>query len=335
MTTTRWLLLLSCAAALAPAARAHLTPIDPSTCALDVTLTLPDAGLTAAVDPPAPGDLERFTYNPDTSPTQSLAQACPADPADPAGRCGAVVPRGFVIGGTAGTLALPAVFVLRMLSSGDLDATVPITFTAGGPPVAVPFTLTTGFALGGAAPVLGAPLDAGGAMRLVGYGASDALPPPLGGSAIEIALACVHAPPPDRDQFAPAPRLTKVRGILTAKKTKLVMTLESELSFAVDPTGSPTVLRVARDEVVLMEQLVALQPGPRGRFVSSGATLTVSPLARKGVRAQKIVLREPVGQTGLAGGEGMVALETGGLMARRGVSLKANRRGTRLAVRER
>jgi hypothetical protein len=318
--------------ALAPAASAHLVPIDPSTCALDVALTLPDPGLTATVAPPAADDLLRFTYQPDTSPTQSLVQACPADPT---GCRNTAVPRAFTIEGVAGTITLPSVFTLRMLSSGDLDVTLPITFTVGGPPVPVSFALTTGFVLAGSVPLLGAPIDASGAMRLVGVGSSAALPAPLGATTIELALACVHAPPPDRDQFAPAPRLTKVRGFITASKTKLVMLVESERSLPVDPAGVPTVLRVARDGVALIERVTTLQPGPRGRFVSEGGALTVAPLKRKDVRLQKIVLRESTGQSGLVGGDGSITLETGGLLARRGVTLKANRPGSRLAVRER
>jgi len=317
-------------------ARAHLVPVDPSTCALDVSLSVAATGAAATVDPPGPGDLLRFTYEPDTSPTRSLVQACPADPADPTRRCGAAVPRGFVIGGTSGTIALPSAFGLRMLSSGDLDAQgVPITITLGGTPVAVPFTLTTGVALVGGTPVLGAPIDASGAMRLVGSGASPALPAPLGGGALLLELACVHAPAPDRDQFAPAPRLTKVRGAL-ADKLKLVMVLESELSMAADPGGVPTVLRLDNEGATVLEVVVTLQPGPRGKFVSDGGQLTVTPLRRRGVRTQKVVLRERVGQlASLTSGEGVLALETGGLMARRAVKLTANGRGTRLAVRER
>ena len=329
--TMRPILLLLIVTALAPAARAHLVDINPSTCALDVALSLPDAGTTATVAPPAPDDLLRFRYEPDTSPTRSLVQACLADPN---GCRSTGVARAFTIDGTAGTITLPLVFTLRMLSSGDLDATIPITFTLGGPAVPVPFTLTTGFALAAAAPALGDPIDASGAMRLVGFGSSAALPPPLGGATMELALACVHAPPPDLDQFAPAPRLTKVRGFVSANKTKLVMMLESELSLPVDPAGVPTVLRVDRDGVALIEQVMTLQPGPRGRFVSDGGALTVSPLKRRGVRLQKVVLKT-AGQAGLASGDGVVALETGGLMARRGVTLKANGRGSRMAVRER
>jgi hypothetical protein len=219
--------------------------------------------VTATVDPPTAALRNR--YEPDTSPTRSMVQACPADPGDPSGRCGAAVPRAFVVNGVAGTLALPAVFSLRMLSSGDLDAaSVPLTITLGGTTVSVPFALTTGFALAGATPLLGAPFDASGAVRLVGTGSSPALPAPLGGASLGLELACTHTPPPDLDQFAPAPRLTKIRGAITAKKVKITMTLESELSMPVDPAGVPTILRLQDGGGRLLEQVMPLHPGRAG-----------------------------------------------------------------------
>jgi hypothetical protein len=326
--------LLTMILAYAPAARAHLAPIDPSTCALDIALSVPDAGVTATVDPPA-GELLRFRYEPDTSPTRSLVQACIADAN---GAClGTSVPRGIVVNGVAGTIALPAVFTLRMLSSGDLDASgVPIAIQLGGATASVPFALTTGFALAGTTPVLGAPVDASGAMRVVGVGTSAVLPAPLGGAAMGLELGCVQTPPPDLDQFAPAPRLTKIRGAITAKKVKITMTLESELSMAVDPAGTPTVLQL-RDGggAALVEQVTSLQSGARGRFASSGGEIKVIPGKGKGVRTQKIVLKESPGPAAaLASGTGTLAIETGGLMARRSVKLTANGKGSRLAVRE-
>ncbi len=320
----------------ATSAFSHIVPIAPSTCALDIVLALPDAGLVGSVDPAAPDDLLRTSYIPDTSPTLSRVQVCPADPADPSKRCRTTaVPRGFVLGGTAGTIALPGGFDLRLLSSGDLDATnVPIMIAAGGPSVAVPFTLTTGFVVAGGVPVLGSPIDAGGVVRIVGTGSSAALPPPLGGTAIRLELACTLAPPPDLDQFAIAPRLTKVRGTITAAKVKLTMMLESELAMATDPGGSPAVLRLGPEGAALIQKVMTLQAGPRGRFVSGDGELALRPLRRRGERAQKIVLHGTLGQSvPLASGDTVLAVETGGLMARRAVTL--TKRGARLKVKER
>jgi len=173
-------------------------------------------------------------------------------------------------------------------------------------------------------------------MRLVGTGSSSALPAPLGGASLGLELACTHTPPPDLDQFAPAPRLTKIRGAITAKKVKITMTLESELSMSVDPTGVPTILRLQDGGgSALLEQVMPLQPGARGRFASSGGELKIMPGKGRGVRTQKIVLKESPGPTAaLTSGAGTMAIETGGLMARRSVKLTANGKGSRLAVRE-
>jgi hypothetical protein len=272
-------------------------------------------------------------------------QACPADPTDPSGRCGASMPRAFVMPPVDGTIALPAVFTMRMLSSGDLDAeNVPITLSVKATNVSsaftqtitVPFTLTTGFALAGTTPLLGSPFDASGAVKLVGTGSIEQIPATTFGGALALELSCVHTPPPDLDQFAPAPRLTKVRGAITAKKVKITMTLESELSMAVDPTGVPTILRLQDGGgATLLQQVMPLQSGTRGRFASSGGELKIMPGKGKGVRTQKIILKESPGPTAaLASGTGVMAIETGGLMARRSVKLTANGKGSRLAVRE-
>src|SRR6185503_17217730 len=117
----------------ATSAFSHIVPIAPSTCALDIALALPDAGLVASVDPPAADDLLRVSYIPDTSPTLSRVQVCPADPADPSKRCRpAAVPRGFGVGGAARTIQFPGGLTLRRLANGDLDATnAPIMIAAG------------------------------------------------------------------------------------------------------------------------------------------------------------------------------------------------------------
>jgi hypothetical protein len=97
----------------------------------------------------------------------------------------------------------------------------------------------------------------------------------------------------------------------------------------------PTVLQIASGDTTLFEQVMTLQAGARGRFVSDGGELTVIPLKRKGVRAQKMILRKAGQAASFASGDGTIVVETGGLLARRGVKLTAKRGGSRLAVRER
>lgn len=332
--STTAMLLLS-----ATVASAHLVRIDPSTCALDVQLSAPDASVTATVDPPAAGDLVRTSYTPDANSTRSLMQVCPADPADPSTRCALAFPaRAFDVGGVAGTIGLPSAFALRLLANGDLHGSgVPIAISLGGTqPVSVPFDLDSALQLVGTTAVSGAPLDrTTGTFRLIGAGTSAELPAPLGSTPLELQLSCALQPPPDVDQFALAARLTKIRGALTTKKVKLTMVLESEVTMPADFVADPTVVRLGPSDATLVQSIATLAAGPRGRFASSDGELLVSPLRSKTSRVMKIVLRKALAPAEpYATGQGTLALSSGGLTATRNVSLKANRRGTHLAVHE-
>jgi hypothetical protein len=147
-------------------------------------------------------------------------------------------------------------------------------------------------------------------------------------------LSCTLAPVPDLDQFALAPRLDKVRGTLKGGKAKLTIMFDSEFAMAEDGSA-PTILRLRDAGATLLELAVPMQSGPRGRLVSSDGSVTIIPIKRATERAQKIVLKGPLA-TGaiLATGDGDLALSIGGLTARRGIALKANRHGTKAGVRE-
>ena len=322
----------------ASAASAHLVPIDPSTCALDIRLSAPDASVVATVDPPAAGDLVRTTYTPDANSTRSLMQVCPADSVDPSGRCALAFPaRAFDVNGVAGSVTLPSAFALRLLASGDLRASgVPIAIAFGGSQaVPVSFELGTALVLVGTTAVAGSPLDATGAFTIIGVGTSEQLPAPLGSTPLQLELSCTLAPPPDLDQFALAARLIKVRGALTTKKAKLTLVLESEVTMPADFAAVPTVLRLGPADAALLQSVATLAAGPRGRFASSDGELLVSPLRSKTSRLMKVVLRKALAPAApYASGQGTIALSSGGLMATRGVSLKANRHGTRVVVHE-
>jgi hypothetical protein len=258
-------------------------------------------------------------------------QACAANAS---GVClGTPAPRAFVVNGVAGSIALPAVFTLGMLSSGDLDApSVPVVITLGGAPVSVPFALTTGFALVDATPILGAPFDASGAVRLVGTGSRAALPSPLGGTPLALELACVHAGA-DLDQFGPR-RASRIRSAITAKKVKITMTLEASSAcrwtrpacrrscgcrtrrHRAAPAGDAAAIRAAR-AIRRERRQLKITPGKGG---ACGRRRSSQGIAGSDGRAR--------------GGSGTMAIETGGLMARRSVKLTANGKGSRLAVRE-
>lgn len=334
MTMLRVVLLALLVVNAAPS-RAHLVPLDPSTCALDVALSSPLGGTSATVDPPAAGDLIRATYEADSSIVRSRMQLCPADPGDPAGRCGPVVARGLAVGATPGTIAVPAAFALRLFASGDLTAdAVPITIVLDGSPFVVPFALSTGYVAGGA-PHFGTPLDTTGAFHLIGIGELPEAAGLFGSSALRLDLGCTLAPPPDLDQFALGPRLRKVRGKLTAEKAKVTMLLESEVPLPGDFATAPTVIRLGAEGAALLDTVQATVAGPRGRFVSADGTLTVVPLRRRIGLAYRIVYRgAATPPTPFASGGSAVAVSAGGLVARHGIALRATRRGTRLALRE-
>ena len=323
---------------LAAPAFAHLVPINPSTCALDVRLAAPAAGIDAVVDPPAAGDLVRTSYEPDANPTRSQMQVCPADPVDPSERCVVAFPaRAFTVNGVAGSITLPSAFAFRLLANGDLHATdVPVSIAFGGSgPVTVPFELATGLVLVGT-PVLGTPIDASGAFTVVGAGAGGTLPAPLGGVALELTLGCTLAPAPDLDQFALPARLDKVRGTLTTKKVKLTMVIESDVTMPADFGGLPTILRLAEGDASVLDGVSTLAAGARGRFASASGDLVVSPLRSRTSRLMKVVLKRSIATAStFTSGDGTMALSSGGLMASRSVSLKATHHGTRLVVHER
>jgi hypothetical protein len=317
---------------------AHLVPINPSTCALEIAFQAPVVDAIAVVAPPAAGDLIRTSYAPDANATRSRMQVCPADPVDPSGRCGtAFPPRSFTAGAIAGTIGLPSAFALRLLANGDLHGeNVPVAIAVGAnPPVTVPFTFGTTLVVVGTTPLRGGPLDATGAFTLNGVGTSDQLPAPFGGTPLWLQLGCTLAPPPDLDQFALAPRLTKVRGVFTTKKMKLTMVVESEVTIPADFAAVPTVVDLDQTGAPPVQEIATLVPGARGRFESDDGELQVMPLKSRTSRLMKLVLRRSVtAPTTYGTGDGEIAVSTGSLEARRTVSLKANRRGTRLAVRE-
>ncbi|MGH7894367.1 MAG: hypothetical protein ACREQL_06840, partial [Candidatus Binatia bacterium] len=197
---------------------AHVVTIFPSTCTVAMGLSAPASGLVATVDAPDAGDVLRVVYDPESNPARSRLQVCPADPVDPQNRCGATQPRGFTLGAQTGSVAFPAFFAIQLLSSGEMNgADVPITVTLDGTPVAVATDFTTGFGVAGGTLALGSPIDGSGAFVLVGVGRSAALPAPLADIDLLLMLSCTLAPIPDLDQFALAPGLAKVSGVLTSR----------------------------------------------------------------------------------------------------------------------
>jgi hypothetical protein len=317
-------------AAAAPAA-AHLVDILPSTCAVDVQLSV--SGTAAVVDPPAPNELLRVVYTPNSSPERSRIQVCSADPAD-SSRCGPPIPRGFTFGSSQGTLALPTAFNMAMVASGELRAdAVPVAMTIDASPATVPFDLTTELVVGADEIAVGQPIGSTGAVTLMGSGQSSTLPAPFTNAALLLRLACVLAPAPDLDQFALASHIKAAKGAVTGKRTKLTVTVDPEGNAA--DFAAPAIVRLAQgDTVVAVAMLPAGLAQSGRRYTADYATGSLVVVQKK--RGHKVILKDNAGFAGpFATADGEIAIEVGGLFARVPVGFRANRPGTRMAVKVR
>jgi hypothetical protein len=328
--------LLVAAAALLVLARpgpAHIVPIPPSVCAFDpLALQVPAMGLAATADDGGATDAMRFVY--DSS--ASLIQVCPASPADPATTCGAVTPRTFTLGATAGSLAFPSLFSGGMVAGGDVAfADLPVTLTLGAAGATVPVTFTTGLVAVGGTVFEGTPLQGLESIGLVGVASGDALPPPLTGQSLLLSITCLPRPVPDKDQFVQPPLVAPIRGQVTAAKASLhaVVTLPSAAT--PDFGGRPTLVALHADGTTIATAL--LSHGLAGRHRLKGtsddghATVTLRQASPTrlvvGVQLRGVALpTEPAGARVLVD----LTLDTGGLLAR-GVQLfHGNRSGRRL-----
>lgn len=321
-------------ALVAGVAHAHIIPLLPSTCA--PTIGLARGGVVATVDAPGAGELFRFTYDPAASVDRSRVQVCPADPADPRNRCGAVVPRAFVVGTSTGQLAFPPTFPIGLVSSGDMRATgLPLTVTLDGTPETHLADLTTGFVPDTDPPVLGSALDGSGSFMLVGRTRPATSPPPAGFVPLDLVLSCALAPVPDVDQFALAPDLSRVRGVLTARKRTLSFVLERNTTGPAQFAGAPTLVHLGPAPVLDLNLPAGLaDQGRKGFRGTDGADLTVAVKAmrRRNPPAYKVKLTGPGASPGAAASSGTLVVETGGMLARTAVSLRANRKGTRVTA---
>ncbi|HXJ32683.1 MAG TPA: hypothetical protein VMS22_01470 [Candidatus Eisenbacteria bacterium] len=318
-------------------ADAHMVTIFPSTCAVTMGLSAPAGGVVADVAAPAAGDLLRVMYDPSTSPTLSRVQVCPADPIDPANRCGAIRPRPFTAGPHTGSIAFPAFVGIQLLSSGELRrADLPMAITLDGTSDSVAMDFTSGFAMAGGTLVVGAPIDASGAFALVGVGRSAALSPPLADVDLLLTLSCTLAPVPDLDQFALAPRLSRVAGLATSHARTLTMVLEANSILPASFDTTPTTLRLGPAPAMELRLDGGLAAAGRKGFAATafdGSRVSVMPLRRPGRLAYRIRLRGPGIADLTAAPEGSLVVESGGLIARTAVAMRPNRARTRVRVR--
>jgi hypothetical protein len=318
--------ILIVALAAAPAT-AHQVPILPSTCTLDLQLSV--SGTAAVVDPPAPDERVRVVYAPNSSLDRSRIQVCSVDPTNPT-RC-APIPRGFAFGAANGTLALPATFDMTLVASGELRAAaVPVAMTVDAAAATVPFDLTTEFVVTETGVTVGAPIGSTGAVTVMGSGSSAALPAPFTDAALLVRLACVLDPVPDLDQFALAPRIQAARGTVTGKRTTLGATLDPEGTTS-DFTAPAIVRLVQGDTTVVLAMLPDGLARKGRRYTADYATGSVVVVQKR--RGNKVVLKDNGGFAGpFATGEGALELDVGGLFARLPVAFRANGPGTRMKM---
>ena len=246
-------------------ALAHLVPIPPSTCAFEpLDFHVPAMGLDGAAQLAGPADAMRIVFD---APANQI-QVCPAASGgtDP---CGSPVPRQFTVGTMAGTLAFPAVFNGRMLSSGDLTIPdLPITTVIGGATATVSVTLTTALVAVNGAVVEGTPLKELGSFVLVGVLDAAALPPPLATQSVLVTMSCLPRPVPDKTQFAPPIQTTSLGGEISSQGARIRATADVSLTSPPDLTTGPTLIAVDVGGKTVASAV--LSGGLRGRRTIAG-----------------------------------------------------------------
>jgi hypothetical protein len=233
------LLTLACTAEMAAA---HLVPIPPSLCAFDpLTLAAPASGTTGTAQPATDADTNRILFDPG----ESRIQVCAAAP-DPT-RCGAAVPRAFTLGSVTGTLAFPALFPGRMLSTGDVVVDdVPVTLAVGSDVRTVGMRFTTALTASGGAILEGIPLQGLASLTLVGVADPVGLPSALSGGPLVVTMSCLPRPVPDIGQFDPPPALSSIGGQL-GRRSRLRWTVDLITKTPVDFGAHPTLLAIHVD----------------------------------------------------------------------------------------
>ena len=304
---------------------AHLEPVLPSTCAFDpVEIAAPADGIAATATAPTASDVLRIVYDPQASQAQFNLSSVP--------------PRDFTVGGSAGTLALPAVFVSTLSNAGDLSVTMPLAFTVDGTPATVPMTLTTGLAVEGGTIVEGAPLAADGSFTLAGVSAGSSLGGPFAGRVVSVRLTCQANPRPDTDQFAVATQTTFIDGSVNARMLRLRVIFAPPAAVTPDLSTAPAVLRLRLNGALLASVEVPNGLAARSRklFVGTStdgrATVAVRSLKRGGKTVYLLGLKVTSPTLAPMSGKRVPAelvYTTGGLFSRATASFKVKGHGTR------
>jgi len=309
-------------------AHAHGVPVLPSTCVL-APVTLAAAGATATVDAPDGAPPLRIVYDVENG-TAQLG----ADP---------VVPRTFVVAGTAGTFAPPPLFTATLLTSGDLLASsVPLALTLGGTAYTVTVALTTGVAGVPGTVAEGSPIAADGSFTAVAVATGTGLPAPLAGPLV-VRMTCRADPVPDLDQFRPATETRLRAGRLRDGTLVLRGVVRPGPSFVPDFPGRPAILRVRAGDATIVEVVLpdGLAAGAKRRFTGRTAdgasTVALRFLRRRlGVETYRLDATLAGAAPPAAGGRRVavtLAMDVGGLVSRTTARFRAVRGGTQLVLR--
>jgi hypothetical protein len=166
------------------------------------------------------------------------------------------------------------------------------------------------------------------------------LPPPFGAATVALRLSCVNSPPPDLDQFTPAPRGRALSGRIAADAFKLRAVFDLGAA-EVDLAGTPLFLRASSGGTPLV--VLALPAGLEARGKrklqgtgDDGTVITVRTTA--GPAVPRMVLsahgrRAALPPTVAGSADVRLTLVAGDLVARIDRSFRANGSGTRLRAR--
>jgi len=258
-------------------ADAHVVPIPPSLCrAATIDLALPAARIATSAAVPDGAAMLRFVYDANASVVHACATRGDA-PAD----CDGGIPYPFELGGSSGSLALPARFAGLMESSGDviLDE-LPVALTLGAATASIPVTLTTGLVAAGGVVFEGVPLQGLGTWGLVGVVDGASLPPPLTGESMLLRVGCQPRPVPDRDQFVPPSVVGSLKGQIGPDVIRLRATVTIGPADRPSLSRGPVLLAIRVDGATIATAVVSagLQGGGRRQVGASddGGTIVTA-----------------------------------------------------------
>lgn len=315
---------------LARLAHAHSVPINPSVCAFEpLEVAAPSAGIETVASAATDADRFRIVYDP----APSVLQVCGADPTAPANSCVDPPARAFSGDGVDGTIDF-SLFQGHITAAGDITvASAPLALTVGAQTASVAASFTTGLALADTTLAEGSAIAADGTFTLVGVATTSALPPPLGGTPLQIRMTCRAVPPPDLDQFTPPATTLSFGGTVKATGAKLKAAVEPGAvtpDFALPALARLSVAGTTIATLALPAGLTASGKKFTGRSADGLSTVTVR-VQKRGQRL-KLALQLPtpvLPTTAEKRIELQLTTQVGGLLSRATKTFRVGKRGLR------